>query len=124
VHELSLAQDALGVCVMRLRHAPGGRIARVRLAVGELSAVEPELLRYAWEAVTAGGPHAGAVLEVDWRPARQTCDGCGAGPDRPAGSWQLDCPRCGHPLRVEGGQELEVVELGFEPGAAEGTGSP
>jgi len=33
----------------------GARLSSVRLAVGELAALEPELLRFAWEAVTADG---------------------------------------------------------------------
>jgi hydrogenase nickel incorporation protein HypA/HybF len=123
VHELSLAQDTLRVCEQRLRHRPG-RIERVRLAVGELSAVEPDLLRYAWDAVTDGGPHAGAVLEVDWRPARQRCGACGSIPERPAGSWLRQCPDCGQPLLVDGGRELEVLELRYRPRAAAQAGAP
>ena len=112
MHELSLAQDVLRTCVARLP-ATAGRIERVRIAVGELSAVEPRLLGYAWEAVTAGGPHAGSLLEIEWCPARQVCDACGASPERPAGSWHRLCPNCGQPLRVEGGRELTVLEMAF-----------
>jgi Zn finger protein HypA/HybF involved in hydrogenase expression len=46
LHELSLAQDVLRTCVARMQSA-AGRIERVRVAVGELSAVEPIQLGYA-----------------------------------------------------------------------------
>ncbi len=112
MHELNLARDVLRRCTAHLERPPG-RIVRVRLAVGELSAVEPDLLRFAWEAVTSGGPDRGSTLDVDWRPARQTCETCGAEADRPAGSWLADCPRCGGPLRIDGGQELDVLEFAY-----------
>ncbi len=95
-------------------HGPG-RIEVVRVAVGELSAVEPELLVFAWQGVTAGGLDETSRLEVEWRPARQACVACGEVPERPAGSWLRVCPRCAGPLRIEGGDELEILNLSFTP---------
>ena len=94
-------------------HVPG-RLVSVRVAVGELSAVEPDLLVRAWEALVAGGPDDGARLEVDWRPALQLCPTCGAAKTRSAGTWMRLCPDCGAPLRVEGGTELDVVQVQFD----------
>jgi hydrogenase nickel incorporation protein HypA/HybF len=91
-----------------------GRITRVRLAVGDLAAVEPELLAFAWEACVDGTPDAGATLEVDWRPARQTCAACGDLPERAPGSWLRLCPRCGSILNVTGGDDLDVLQVVFE----------
>lgn len=119
MHELSLAQDILRGCERQLGDPPGC-IERVRLAVGELAAVEPELLVYAWEALTAGGPHAGAVLDIEWRPARQRCDACGEFRERTSGTWLPVCLQCGEPLRIVGGQDLDVLELTFVPLAQEG----
>jgi hydrogenase nickel incorporation protein HypA/HybF len=110
VHELSLAQGLLRCCSVHLGDPPG-RIACVRLAVGELSAVESDLLRFAWEAVTMGGPHEGARLDIEWHMARQRCEACELAPERTAGAWLPSCPGCGQPLRVEGGQELEVLRM-------------
>jgi hydrogenase nickel incorporation protein HypA/HybF len=114
MHEMSLAQGVLRRCAAHLGDPPG-RIARVRLAVGELSAVEPDLLRFAWEAVTTGGPHAGARLDIEWRMARQRCAACDLAPERAAGAWSPSCPRCDGPLHIEGGQELDVLEMEFIP---------
>ncbi len=91
-----------------------GRITCVRLAVGDLAAIEPELLSYAWEALVAGTPEEGATLEVDWRPAKQTCRICGDLPGRAPGSWLRLCPRCGGVLRVTGGDDLDVLQVVFE----------
>ncbi|MCG6963473.1 MAG: hydrogenase maturation nickel metallochaperone HypA [Acidobacteria bacterium] len=96
-----------------LGHGPG-RIERVRVAVGELAAVEPDLLSFAWEAVVAGSADSEAALEVDWRPARQLCSTCGEVAERASGSWLRLCPRCEQPLAVEGGDELDILEIVYE----------
>jgi hydrogenase nickel incorporation protein HypA/HybF len=121
VHELGIAGEAYRQCRARLQPGAGLRLVRVRVAVGELTAVEPELLRYAWDAVTAGGPDEGCALEIAWCPARQVCDGCGEVPERASGSWLRLCPRCERPLRIEGGEELDLMQLEAAPapGASE-----
>jgi hydrogenase nickel incorporation protein HypA/HybF len=91
-----------------------GQVRSVRIAIGELAAVEPDLLRYAWEAVTAGGADAGAELDVDWCRARQFCSSCNEEKDRAEGSWLRLCPDCEQPLRVEGGTELDVIRVEYD----------
>lgn len=115
MHELGIATEAHRLCRTNLRDAGRMRLSRVRVAVGELSAVEPELLRFAWDAVVAGGPDEGCALEIDWRPARQVCGSCDAAAARVSGEWLRACPACGGTLRIEGGQELDVVEFEAQP---------
>jgi hydrogenase nickel incorporation protein HypA/HybF len=115
MHELSLATEVYRLCRSRVERGAASRIERVKLAVGELAAVEPDLLRFAWQAVIADGPDAGAVLEIEWREAIQMCDGCGARVERAAPAWHTDCPACGRPLRVEGGRELDLLEFSYSP---------
>lgn len=110
MHELGIAAEARRRARAGLPD-PALRLARVHLAVGELSAVEPDLLRFAWEAVTAGGPDEGCALEIEWCPARQVCDACGEAAARPAHEWLRECPRCARPLRIEGGMELDLVRV-------------
>jgi Zn finger protein HypA/HybF involved in hydrogenase expression len=69
VHEMGIALEVYRTCRETIKAHGGGRLRRVRLAVGELSAVEPELLKYAWEAVVADGPDQGVELTIEWRPA-------------------------------------------------------
>ena len=118
MHEMSLATEVYRLCRSR---AAGGRIERVKVAVGELSAVEPDLLRYAWEALTSAGPDGGAVMDVEWRAAAQVCVSCGARATRVTGSWLGACPACGGALRIEGGRELDVLELRHAPASVEAT---
>ena len=115
VHELGLASEIHRQCRARLAGRGAVRLERVRLRLGELAAVEPDLLRFAWEAVVAGGPDRAALLEVEWCPARQVCEACGAEAARTPRAWVSSCPRCGGSLRIEGGQELDLVEFAFAP---------
>ncbi len=114
MHELSLVSDIYRTARRAVdAHGPH-RIEVVRIAVGELAAVEPDLLVFAWEAVTAGTPDAGSRLDVDFRPAKQTCAACGDIPERAAGSWLRLCPRCLGPLGIEGGDDLDVLNVTFD----------
>lgn len=118
MHELSLVTEIYRTARKTVDGYGPHPIEVVRIAVGELAAVEPDLLAFAWEAVTRDTPDAGARLEVDFRPARQTCAGCGVVPERAPGTWLRLCPRCEGPLGIEGGDELDVLNVTFEEGGA------
>ncbi len=127
MHEMGIACDIYRTCREAVREHGPGRIDRVRVRVGELTGVEPELVAFAWQAVTAGGPDAGSSLDVEWRPADQRCPACGEVKARPEATWLRLCPDCGRPLEVRGGTELEVVDLTFvtddgDPAAGEENG--
>jgi hydrogenase nickel incorporation protein HypA/HybF len=92
-----------------------GRLESVTVAVGELTGIEPRLLEYAWQALTLGGPDEGSRLQIEWRPARQFCVACAEWKTRGIGTWLRLCPDCGMPLRVEGGSDLDVLEVSFTP---------
>ena len=124
VHEMGIAIEVYRVCCEAVESNGGGRLQEALVAVGELSAVEPELLIHAWEAVLAGGPNEGAVLKIDWRPATQNCSSCGEIGERAEGTWLRLCPRCGLPLQVSGGGELDVLQVSFEAEEPDETGTP
>ena len=122
MHEMGLAVEIRRIARQAVEGRGEGRIEIVRVAVGELSAVEPDLLGFAWEAAVAGTQDADAKLEVDFRPARQTCPACGDIEGRAPGSWLRLCPRCGSALTVSGGDDLDVLQVVFEEAVpAEGT---
>ncbi|MCP4901738.1 MAG: hydrogenase maturation nickel metallochaperone HypA [bacterium] len=114
MHEMGIALEIFRHCEEQMVIHGGIRIEVVRVAIGELSAVEPDLLKYAWQAVVADGPHELAEMEVDWHPCRQVCGECDKEIDRAEGSWLRLCPTCGNALEVSGGKELDIVELTVE----------
>ncbi len=128
MHELSIAEEIYRTSKRAVAAHGPGRLERVRVAVGELTAIEPDLLGFAWQAVTGDGPDSGSVLDVEWHPARQFCSACNGDKPRAQGSWLRLCPDCGLPLAVTGGQELDVLQVTFladgagAEGGAEGDG--
>ena len=110
MHETGIAVSILDAAV---RLIGDGTLEKVRVAVGELSAVEPELLEFAWEAVVTGTPHTGSSLEIEWRPARQHCPACGEDKPRGGSSWHFYCPDCGASLEVEGGYDLDLLQITY-----------
>jgi hydrogenase nickel incorporation protein HypA/HybF len=114
MHEMGVAAEVRRIARASVADRGPGRITCVRLAVGDLAAIEPELLAYAWDALVQGTPEEGATLEVDWRPAKQTCRTCGDLSGRAPGSWLRLCPHCDGLLRVTGGDDLDVLQVVFE----------
>lgn len=113
MHEMSIAEALIRVCREDLGALGGTRIESARVAVGELSSVEPALLTFAWEALVAGTPDEGATLEIELVRVTQVCTDCGPVADRQPGTWLRLCPSCGGPLRLSGGDELDLLELSF-----------
>ncbi|MBZ0151199.1 MAG: hydrogenase maturation nickel metallochaperone HypA [Planctomycetes bacterium] len=109
MHELSIAESLFELCRERL--PAGHRLATVQIDVGELSSIEPELLRFAWQAVVAGSPHTDAALQITWHRAEQLCPRCGEVAERQPGSWLRFCPLCLEPLSVRGGDQLDLVAI-------------
>ncbi len=110
---MGLAAEILQIARRTADDHGGGPLESVTVLVGDLAAVEPDLLEFAWQALTGDGADAGARLIVEWRRARQHCAACGEIPERAAGSWLRLCPRCGGSLDVTGGDELEVRTVVF-----------
>lgn len=124
MHEMGLAFEVHRIARDAADALGGGSLESVTVVVGELAAVEPELLEFAWQALVAGGPDASARLIVQWQAARQLCATCGEIPERAAGSWLRLCPRCDGALVVEGGEALDVRNVAFVEAAAAPGGSP
>jgi hydrogenase nickel incorporation protein HypA/HybF len=114
MHEMGIAIEIYRTCREAVRGHGDGRIHSVRIAVGELAAVEPDLLTFGWEAVIADGPDEGAELVIAWCKADQWCAACNESKDRSEGSWLRICPDCSGTLEVSGGDELDVLEVSFE----------
>lgn len=114
MHEMSIAESLLQGCLECIAPRDGARLESVRVVVGELSAVEPDLLRYAWEAVVAGTPDEGARLEIEYVAVQQLCESCGPIEDRQPGTWMRTCPHCDAPLRLSGGDELDILGVSLE----------
>ena len=110
MHELSIMHAALNQALTEAEKAGAGRICGIRLRVGALSGVVPDALQFAFEALTAGTPADGAVLEIEHVPARFWCASCAREFD--AKNFFAECPVC-HAASTElrAGRELELKSI-------------
>jgi hydrogenase nickel incorporation protein HypA/HybF len=107
MHELSITRNTVAIVS---EHAHGRRVLRVRLQIGQLSAIQPEAIRFCFDVCTADTLLAGATLEIDEVPGRARCTHCGEtiALTVPTGR----CPACGTgSLQIIAGEEILIREI-------------
>ena len=120
MHEMGVTQEVLGAVLEASAKAGATRINVVRLTVGELTALVPDSLMFAWECLTPGTPAEGAVLEINATPGRSLCLECGTEFDHD--QYDRRCTACGGPqTEVVGGYELLVDNVDVD---VPGDGTP
>ncbi|HWZ93730.1 MAG TPA: hydrogenase maturation nickel metallochaperone HypA [Opitutaceae bacterium] len=111
MHELGIAESALQTALEQARLNQATRVQCMVIRVGALSGVDPEALRFAFEAILPGTAAEGAVLQIDPVPAVAYCPVCAK--DFTTGTDHFfECPKCGHLCpTVKQGRELDLVRL-------------
>lgn len=113
MHEMSLAEGVLQLVEETARREGAQRVKTVVLEIGRLSSVEPEALRFCFEAVARDSLAGEAALEIVEVPGTGWCLTCAD--TIPLAEVFGDCPRCGgHQVRPTGGTEMRVKEIEIE----------
>jgi len=113
MHEMSLAESVLQIIEQAGSEQGFTRVKTVWLEIGQLACVEPEAMRFCFDAVMADSIAEGARLEIIETAGRGWCAQCAR--DVPLTASHEACPLCGgYPLRVTGGDALRVRELEVE----------
>jgi hydrogenase nickel incorporation protein HypA/HybF len=113
MHEMSLAESVLQIIEDAAERERFAKVKAVWLEIGALAGVEPEALRFCFDAVTRGSVAEGATLEIATTPGAAWCMPC----SQPVAIETRGdpCPRCGSfQLQVTGGAELRLRELEVE----------
>ncbi|CAG1014749.1 Hydrogenase maturation factor HybF [Anaerolineales bacterium] len=113
MHEMSLAESVLQIIEDASRTRQFRRVRTVVLEIGALAAVEPEAMRFAFDAVVRGTLADGARLELIEIPGQGRCTACGM---RVALQEQYGlCPECGSPrIEIVAGMQMRVKDLVVE----------
>ncbi|MBG0809143.1 hydrogenase maturation nickel metallochaperone HypA [Methylosinus sp. H3A] len=110
MHEMALTESIVELIEEESHKQGFSRVRVVRLEIGALSHVEPEAIRFCFEAVARGGIVEGARLDILRIPGEGWCLDCAKtvaveerfGP----------CPECGgYHVQVTGGEDMRVQEL-------------
>jgi hydrogenase nickel incorporation protein HypA/HybF len=111
MHEVGIMESTLDVVRRQAEQHRASRVHRIVLRIGALSGVEPEALRFAFDAVTPNTVAAGAELTIESVPARAHCSACARdfGVER---GFIFACPDCGALSgELRQGRELELIHL-------------
>lgn len=119
MHEMGIANSILDGVAAELRRRPGVRPLKVGVRVGELAGLDPDALRFAFEALTIDTPLAGLELDIEFRASHSRCRDCGH--EFEVRNFELLCPACGS-LSTDriSGDELEFAYLEIEEPEIEG----
>ncbi len=111
MHEYSLVQSLVQRVEEESRARQAIAVHGVKVSVGELAGVDPELFRTAYETFRAGTICEDAALELVTWPASWSCPACGR---TFAPGDILRCSTCNRPARTSERSEallLEAIEL-------------
>jgi hydrogenase nickel incorporation protein HypA/HybF len=112
MHEVGIANAVIDAARQEAERRPGSRLMRVGVRIGELAAVDPEALRFCFDALTRGTDLEQLVLEIQPSPRRHRCEPCRR--EFQVVAYEFACPECGRQdtLFVSGDElELAYVEL-------------
>ncbi len=113
MHEMSLAEGVLQLVEETARRENARRVKLVVLEIGTLSSVEPDAIRFCFEAVTHGSIAQGAALEIVASQGAGWCMPCAA--TVPMTELYGACPQCGsYQVQPTSGTEMRVKEIEIE----------
>ena len=113
MHEMGIAESILAAVEAEMARHAGARAARVGVRVGELSAVEPDSLRFCFEVLVKDTAHEGLRIEIETVPRRHRCDACRQ--EFTVRDYDFHCPGCGGwRATCAGGDELALTFLELE----------
>ena len=76
MHEMGIARSLLEIIKREMKRSKVRKLKKVRVKIGELTAVEPEALRFCFEASIKDTDLDGAILEIEDVPLSGECVDC------------------------------------------------
>ena len=121
MHELSIAATIVEDVMGWVESHPNGKVLQVRLAIGELTCVHADQLKFCYESIVDETELKGSSLEIEEVAARVNCPDCDyEGPpvywmdslsDEPIAT--LQCPGCGRTASAAQGHECLIKTIQY-----------
>lgn len=110
MHEIGIATEIISIVEKEARQRGLDGIEEIKLKIGALAGIDPEALKFGFEAATAETKLANTRLNIQWLPARGRCRACGY-------EFDIDdlvflCPHCDNAdVELIQGEELDIVHI-------------
>jgi len=110
MHELSVAQEILGIVNQYVPEPKSNNIKSVKVSIGKLSNILTDSLIFCFEAIIGDTALKGAKLEIIETPVKIGCASCKK-------EYEIEppifaCPICGNnQIKIVSGTELHVDEI-------------
>ena len=113
MHEIGIAKSILEAVQTEVSLHAGKCPIKVAIRIGELAAVDPEALRFCFEALTKDTQMQTLKLDIERWPACYACSDCGG--EFSASQFDSRCAICGSErTRFVTGDQLELTYLEME----------
>lgn len=113
MHEIGIANSILDAVRVETIRRPGSIARKVAVRIGELTAVDPDALRFGFEALTRETELEALQLEIEMCPRRHLCLDCNA--EFQVYDFDLQCPWCGgQRAHCISGEQLDIAYLEME----------
>jgi hydrogenase nickel incorporation protein HypA/HybF len=110
MHEYHIVEDIVRRAAEAAAKNGTSRVTEVRLALGELSGLSEESVRFYFDEISRGTALEGARLSIKFINAKLRCDACGITFERRKG--EFGCPACGKAgLPAGAGRECYIEEI-------------
>ena len=107
---MAIAQQIVGIVEETLKTYPDAKCKTVHIRIGELTAVIPESLTFAYQAITTDTPLSESKLEIESLPIRAQCKSCSK--QFGVEEFEFLCPHCrSQDIEILQGRELHVEKL-------------
>jgi len=111
MHELSIAQNIIGIIAEQCVRSGHSQIGSVNLRIGRASGIMPDALIFAFDAIKADTIARDAMLNIEHVPVTGLCNDCGSG-FMVGEKYILSCPDCGsNSFRITAGRELDIIDM-------------
>ncbi len=123
MHEVSVTTGIVDAVIQELSGYRIEKVNAVNIAIGDMTSLGDEQMRFVYEIVTRGTILEGSELSIEHVPVEVECDSCGyrgparmlTDPDYESHSVPiLSCPDCGGRIRVVKGMECTVRSMDIE----------
>lgn len=111
MHELSITQNILDICLKEAEKRKAGAIKKISLKIGEFTNIAPECIKFYFEQISKESPAKDASLEIETIPLKIKCNICNE-KSTPEEHYFFICPKCqGQNLEIISGKELLIESI-------------